>query len=513
MSDFPQIPNPKELEILFQALEDGVASREELDRLARLLRTSPEVREAYCEHMLFAAALHTEAVDRQRLMEEDVWPIQRRSKAWRIGVPVLAAAALLVLAGVVLSLFAVKPPPRALVRGSEKAQWSFEAGGIDETRDFTKDSRMVVERGTVRLDFSSGTSVWLDAPATLVIRTRMEVELEEGQGWFDVAKSDKGFSVLTKTLRAVDLGTSFGIATARIGAEVHVTSGEVRVESRLPNQEAHVLGEGMAMASDAVGYLKPAEFDSGKFSKNLSTRKRIAHWSFDGNEPLQAKTSSGEHAFITVEALKGSADAEFTAGAKGMALDLGAKGTFAASSYRCPLGSSPRTVAFWFQKKDMREIPWDETGHRNPPVLSWGNDQLESGKWQLNTTGRGSHFATNWGGSWNVSHMEEGTSLVDGRWHHLAAVFTGEEIDGAPEIIHYLNGIRMPESALHIKGSVRTRPHPENWRQLVIGYFEVDGSAPGTIPMQIDELVIADFALPEEMILKLAQGDDFEFGE
>ena len=450
MSDFPQIPKPKELETLFQALEDGVASREERDRLAQLLRVSPEVREAYCEHMLFAAALHTEAVDRQRLMEEDVWPLQRKSNSRQIGVAIFAAAAALVLAAVVLSLFVVKPPPRALVHGSEKAQWSFEAGGIAEKRDFTKDSRMVVERGTVRLDFSSGTSVWLEAPATLVIRSRMEVDLEEGQGWFDVAKSDKGFSVLTKTLRAVDLGTSFGVVTARMGDEVHVTSGLVRVESRLPNQETHELRKGMAMASDAVGYLKPTEFDSERFSKNLSPRKRIAHWSFDGDEPLQAKSSSGEPALITVEALKGSADVEFTAGAKGMALDLGAKGTFAASSYRCPPGSSPRTVAFWFQKKDMLEMKGAETGHRNPPVLSWGNDQLESGKWQLNTTGRGSHFASNWGGSWNVSHMEKGTSLFDGRWHHLVAVFTGEEIDGAPEIIHYLDGNRMPESALRI---------------------------------------------------------------
>ena len=31
--------------------------------------------------------------------------------------------------------------------------------------------------------------------------------------------------------------------------------------------------------------------------------------------------------------------------------------------------------------------------------------------------------------------------------------------------------------------------------------------------MQIDELVIADFVLPEETILKLAQGEDFEFGD
>ncbi len=482
MSGFPQIPKPKELETLFQALEDGVASRKERDRLTQLLRVSPEVREAYCEHMLFAAALHTEAVDRQRLMEEDAWPIQRRSQAWRIGVPVFAAAALLVLAGVVLSLFVVKPPPRALVRGSEKAQWSFEAGGIAEKRDFTKDSRMVVERGTVRLDFSSGTSVWLDAPATLVIRSRMEVELEEGQGWFDVEKADEGFSVLTKTLRVVDLGTSFGVVTARMGAEVHVTSGRVRVESRLPNQETHELRKGTAMGSNAVGYLKPAEFDSGKFSKNLSPRKRIAHWSFDGEEPLEARTSSGANALITVEALKGNAEAEFTAGAKGMALDLGAKGTFAASSYRCPLGSSPRTVAFWFQKKDMLEIPWDETGHRNPPVLSWGNDRLESGKWQLNTTGRGSHFASNWGGSWNVSHMAKGTSLFDGRWHHLAAVFTGEEIDGAPEIIHYLDGNRMPESALVNKGPCSPAPIRKTGGSLSSDTSKWMAALPGPFP-------------------------------
>ena len=426
----------KELETLLQALEDGVIAPADRDVLAVALRNDPGARTAYCEHMLFAAALHSEAVDRQRLMEEDAWPVKWKTPARQVRFAVFAAAAVIALVAVVLSLFAVKPRPLASVSHSDGANWKFEAGGVAEKADFLKDSRIVVERGTVRLDFSSGTTVHIDAPSTLIVRNRLEVELEIGKAWIEVEKGDEGFSVLTKTLRAVDLGTVFGVEAKRMGSEVHVMKGRVRVESRLPKQENILLGAGQAAGSNVVGYLRKTAYDSKKFRKDLGVSKRIVQWSFDGDEPLKGKTNFGDAPFITIEFLKGKADPAFSIGAKGNALDLSKKGVYGASNYHCPLGGSPRTVAFWFRKTggplfDEREDAW----RRHPPILTWGDDGGRFSRWEVNTTHKGSHIASSSGGTWNVSNIPSGSFIFDSKWHHVASVFTGETKDGNPEII------------------------------------------------------------------------------
>lgn len=501
---------PRELERLFQELEDGLISPKDRDTLGGLLRSDPGVRDAYFEHMLFAAALHSEAADRHDLSEEDAWPVKPRSATSLVSLSVFAAAAVIALVGVVLSLFAVKPPPRATVEASGGAEWTFEAGGIADKRDFTKDSRLVLERGVVRLEFSSGTVAYLAAPSTLVVRNRKEVELLEGYAWFEVAKGDEGFAVMTETLRAVDLGTEFGVESRREGDEVHVGRGRVRVESRLPREKPIEIKGGEAVASNVVGRLKRIPFRGGKFQKDLQTPKRIVHWSFDGEDPLAAQTNFGESPRISVEALRGTAETVFSDGRVGRALDLGAEGAYGVSDWMPPLGSTPRTVAFWFRKADGLPLDGRGYGWRHPPMVTWGNDREFLGKWQVTTDNDGAHIGTVWGGSWKVSHFPKGESIFDGGWHHLASIYTGKKSGESPEIILYLDGMRLPVSAEDDQGPVQTRPYPERWRQLTLGYYKFEGSRAGTLPMQIDELVIADFAFDDESVSRLARGESPE---
>lgn len=504
----PQKMSPRDLESLLQDLEDGTATIEQRDTLMDLLESSPETRRAYCDHMLLSSALHSESFDREKLSELKEFGIARNFNSRRqVRYAVAAAAALIALVGVVLSLVAVKPLPMATADASIGAKWSFEAGGISRDRDFIKDSRLTVEHGTVQLEFSSGTRAFVTAPATMLIRNRLEVDLVEGRAWFEIAKGDEEFSVTTKTLVAVDLGTKFGVEALANHSEVHVLKGRVRVESRLPRQPSWELGSGEAVGSDAVGFISATAFDREKFPKGIEVTKRLAYWSFDGERPMEAATSQGERATLSVTALKGEATEQFVGGVQGEALDLSQKGVYAVSGYACPLGSSPRTVTFWIRKPDGDVVDGEAHGWRHPPLLGWGDLGTALAKWYVSTDNSGELIGSNWGSAWKVSDLEKGRSIYDGDWHHIAVVFTGEEIAGDPEIIHYLNGQRIPINIQSDAAPVRTRPSPDRDRQLLIGYYEFDGYRPGTLPIQIDELVIADYVLPEEMLLRLAKGD------
>ena len=500
---------PHERERLFQELEDGLISRENRDRLGNMLRAHAGTREAYYEHMLFAAALHSEAAARHSLMGEDSWTGNGGSSKRLIYQSVFAAAAIIAIVAVALSLFAVTISPVATVEASEGAEWSFEAGGIAENSDFIKDSRLNVDHGTVRLEFSSGTTAYVAAPATLLIRNRKELELTEGRAWFEVEKGDEGFSVTTETLVAVDLGTEFGVEAGVNHAQVHVLKGRVRVESRLPLQATWEIGSQEAVASDAVGYLSKAKFNGAKFPKGIKTRKKIAYWSFDGSRPMEGLTSTGERAVLSAAALSGKSDASFSEGARGRALDLTREGVYAASDYHCPLGSSPRTVAFWLRKPDGKNLNGAAHGWRHPPVLGWGDTASQYAKWHLSLENDGGTLGTVWGNAWKVSHLPESDNLFDGKWHHLVSVYAGREPGGRQQILHYVDGVRIAVGAESEEAMIRTSPSRERDRQLLIGYYDYDEFPPATLPIQIDELVIADFALSEQSILALSRGEKF----
>src|SRR5690606_14662873 len=54
----PRQPTPRQLEELFQDLEDGSISAEDHAWLMALLREDPEIRESYLKHMAMVTGLH-----------------------------------------------------------------------------------------------------------------------------------------------------------------------------------------------------------------------------------------------------------------------------------------------------------------------------------------------------------------------------------------------------------------------------------------------------------------------
>ena len=87
-----------------------------------------------------------------------------------------------------------------------------------------------LDRGIVRLDFTSGAQIAVEGPARLEIVDEMCVVLKRGILTATVSPSASGFVVDTATARIVDLGTAFGVAVEEDGqTDVCVFDGLVEV--------------------------------------------------------------------------------------------------------------------------------------------------------------------------------------------------------------------------------------------------------------------------------------------
>ncbi|MCB1130577.1 MAG: hypothetical protein KDN05_05565, partial [Verrucomicrobiae bacterium] len=97
MSERP--PNPRQLEQLFQDMEDGCIDADDHRHLSQLLRSDPTIRRRFLDHMSFASALHAEAAAVVGIEGESPWqhalPRKRRDMVHAI---IWAAAAVFILA-------------------------------------------------------------------------------------------------------------------------------------------------------------------------------------------------------------------------------------------------------------------------------------------------------------------------------------------------------------------------------------------------------------------------------
>lgn len=120
---------------------------------------------------------------------------------------------------------------------------------------------MEIAEGLIRIDFTSGASMTVEAPAKFEVRSSMEVFFERGIATFQVPESAKGFRVETADAEVIDLGTAFGLA--RVPGEktdVCVFEGEVEVSGeRLKEGEAVQVLSGARIESRA--------FETGQFEK------------------------------------------------------------------------------------------------------------------------------------------------------------------------------------------------------------------------------------------------------
>lgn len=512
------IPSSRQLEQLFQDLEDGCLSAEDHANLMKLLDGHESVRRAYRRHMAFVSAMHAEAEGRAKIHGgSDRVPAAEPPRKLFVR-SVVIAAALIALLAVIGTLITVPRPEPAELSATPGAVWHFAAGGIDERKgDFLPGTRVVVDGGMVEMISPGGTRVLLEGPADFVWRRPLESKLSRGQAWFAVPKGEVGFTVELEGMRVVDLGTEFGIRAMPGESQVHVAAGKVRVEPEFGEVRPREVHAGEAVAADVVGRTREVPCESGRFVRHLPVALPHIRWSFDREE-------NGAFAAVAVGVAAYPMSLKFPGGGSGgapvlvegpfgNAVDLEASGGWLGSAFEGVLGAAPRTVAMWVRTKGLPHVraPGDPAP-RNHALMGWG-ELVYGAKWHLVTRPNGSMLSSVWGGSWKESAMPSGVSLCDGEWHHVASVFTGvHDGRGVPEVRHYVDGEPVPIFGTHAPDPVNTVSHPANPRTLAVGHLDTGITAEGFLPIQVDEVVVVRGALDDRQIGELFRENRLDFG-
>jgi hypothetical protein len=426
-------------------------------------------------------------------------------RQWRRWVAPLAAAAVVML-GIWIghSIFGGKSGgPAALddddsvakLSGAKDCVWVTAPPQPGE--ELARGRRLDLRSGFAEVTFDSGAQLVLEGPATLDLRSEWEAEIKRGTVKANVPHEAIGFRVVHATVEVVDLGTEFSVTAAEDGtAEVFVLKGEVEVQPRAAAglQAKSVLREKQARRFAKAG---PSEVHNSDEKFQRLMRKvmiqRIQNpvawtrWHFDENSgPLAHPDNSG---FMAGPIRVGPGEQRWVEGKWGNALNFDGN---PAAKLTPPLKRGVRTVAFWVR------LPVAHSAGHSASIagLPLAKGTLGTVEFAVNSRpadGTPGALRLQAGGGYIVGT----TPLLDGRWHHIAAVFTGNlKNTGRPAVAIYVDGRLDTQSGR--QGLQKVEPSMSD--ALWIGGEAFHGV--------IDELVLADRPLTPGEILYLMQKNE-----
>jgi hypothetical protein len=230
----------------------GGATEAEIAELDRLLASDRAVRRKLIIEVGTDACLREIALERasQPLAEAN---LRLRKQQWR---PLAAAAcvALIVAGGLWL-------------QGSRRVLATVVNGaGVEELSIGTKlrGETHTLKVGNVELITDRGASLVIEAPAEFRFESAQRLRMMSGRLSAEVPPAAKGFTVVTPSGDAVDLGTRFGVDVPASGAtEIHVFQGEVIAKASGDQSKQKLLsGDAVTMVA---GVSKARELRSAAF--------------------------------------------------------------------------------------------------------------------------------------------------------------------------------------------------------------------------------------------------------
>ena len=261
---------PDELIDLLERLSEGDLDQSGRERLAEMLREHPELRTVVKEHFLISRALSQLEQAESDFAEKTAAHVAKIAEESEFGFAKkvtgkivrqrftkgLAAAAAIALAAVPAFLLLRKPEVATLVRMDSEH-------GIVSSRIVKAGEKLEETSGLVRLDFTNGAVMAIEAPAKFTVVSAMHIDLKTGKlnGW--CPDTAHGFKVTTASAGLTDLGTSFGVTATQDGkAEFMVLDGEVEVQK---GKEKVRLLQGDAVKTSAQDKLLNTAFDPSGF--------------------------------------------------------------------------------------------------------------------------------------------------------------------------------------------------------------------------------------------------------
>jgi hypothetical protein len=230
------------LDALLQRYLQGDISREEMQQLNALLRSDRAARRQFREMLNLDSALAEAAAENARRIappsEIARFPIRRFG---------LAAAAVLLACLTVFHLSKPLGRPFATVvavTSPEAAAPAWAPGAPVSGQPCDLNS------GTLELLTAKGAKVVIEAPARFQFLPGNRLNLSRGRVAADVPPSAKGFTVITPTGEAVDLGTRFGVDVQHNGeSEIHVFQGEVIAKTTAAPGKSLRTGDALALSA------------------------------------------------------------------------------------------------------------------------------------------------------------------------------------------------------------------------------------------------------------------------
>lgn len=499
-------PSGNQFDALVFALLDGEIVATDHVMLEEMLRHDPIARRRYLELVDLHDLLEQVTEEGPAAMSQEVRALpdphlpQRKSRQ-RLARPLLAAAAVFVLAGVAIKLFWHREAPvSARVLAAPYSSYSIRTpegvDGSSSNQALRPGDSMELTQGSLELTFTSGAKSILQAPAYFTVASPSRLVLREGRGWFHVPVQAAGFEVTTDQLQIVDLGTRFEVVAdrgERLGNdEVHVFEGKTRVQSLHGSKDSSVVTAGEARMAQGNGALRPVPLSAAGFVGTLPTDLPHVRWSFDGGSPWACEGNTPDLADIS-SVVVGSAPA-LTEGISGKASRFVPNRGYLRTSWRGVDADRPRTIAGWIrcsrQKPIGSIVEWG--------IVRWSHPLVTASKWRVTLNpekfGEGGvqgALRTEFGNGYVIGT----TDLRDGRWHHIASVYEGGS-PGTPNSIRlYVDGRSEAISAFQAN-DVRTLIGDADSSPCLIGK-QFEG--------EIDELQIIEGVLPEEVIRERAK--------
>jgi len=371
--------------------------------------------------------------------------------------------------------------------------------GVEELSEGVKlrDQLYMLKAGTVELLTAKGARVVIEAPAEFRFESAQRLHMLNGRLAAEVPPAAKGFTVVTPSGDAVDLGTQFGVDVPASGpAEIHVFKGEVIAKANgagagksLRGGDAVTLQQGTSGSRElrssafiqldelpglaaglAAGQRDRAEAALAQLRKDPAL---IALLDFESGEPQPG-------VFRIVQGRwPGSRAPEFVDAGDHLKLNAG-------GGHDWPL----LTLAAWV-RLDRLGAPFQSLLHtdgwseNNPGQVHWMVTKATTMRLALigNTLAPGSEEISGYPNSVTPVLPEQG------RWVHLAAVY--DSVNHTARL--YLNGRLDKESHLAIA-------HPARLGAAQIGNWD---SQDRKLSGRVDELILLGRAMSDDEVRAL----------
>ena len=226
-----------DLQPLLMEMFDGTLDPNAADKLQQRLRTDPDAMSFYIDFCEMHAALAWE----HGQIVADITPTaaeQKKTKSARVPLLWLGAiaATLLVIASVTLSQRDSNAIPNgpALASIEQSVHATIFTGQREWTQDDIRAGMYVLNQGLVQIKYTTGVTVFLEAPAEFEAVDEKRMVLHEGRLSANVPSDGVSFTVETAEAEVINFGTEFSVEALGGQCEVHVFEGHVRVQPKHP---------------------------------------------------------------------------------------------------------------------------------------------------------------------------------------------------------------------------------------------------------------------------------------